>query len=66
VSASSSTARSLTIPNRSTVASQSALSPIACVGRPKTRTSPASGSVAPVARLTNTSADGWSKPRIAT
>lgn len=39
------------VPKRSTVASQSALSAVADVGRPNTWTWPASGSVAPVTRL---------------
>ena len=59
VSCSSSTARSLTMPNRSTVASQSALSAIADVGASEDADRRrASGSVAPVTRLTNTSAVG--------
>src|SRR5262249_32558921 len=49
-----------------TVASQSALSVIAELARPNTRTSPVSGSVAPVARLMNTSAAARSRPTIAT
>ncbi len=65
VSESSSTARGLTMPKRSTTASQSALSVIAEVGRPNNRTSPRSGSVAPVTRLTKTSAVVWSSPMMA-
>ncbi len=53
---SSSTARSLTMPNCSIVASQSVLSVMADVARPKMVTLPSSGSVAPVTRLTNSSA----------
>ena len=60
VNASSSTARELTMPNRSTTESQSALSAMADVERPNSRTSPRSGNDAPVAMLTNTSAVIWS------
>ena len=57
-SASSSTARSLMMPKRSTSDNQSALSSIEAVVRPKIVTSPRSGNVAPVTRLTNVSAIG--------
>ena len=59
-------ARSLTMPKRSRVESQSEAWVISSVGRPNSRICPRSGRVAPVMRLIKVSAAGRSSPTSAT
>jgi hypothetical protein len=66
VAPSSSAARRVTTPRRSSERSHSSLSVMSAVRRPNTTTSPASGMSAPLMRLTRISAPPASIPEMAT